>query len=274
MTMIQEISEALQFGFIQKALVAGCLIAVCCSFLGVFLVLRRFSLIGDGLAHVSFATVAIGLLLHQQPVLISLPLVALASLLILKLNEKAGLHGDAAIGLVSSLGVAGGVLIASLAGGFNVDLMSYLFGNILSISAAEVKITWALSAVIIGSVFLFYHDLFAITADEDYAQVLGVNPGRVNKVLILLTSFTVVIGIKIVGTMLISSLIILPAVAALQIARSFKTVILTASLFSLLSVLLGIFTSYLFDLPSGASIVMLNFIFFLFAWGFACLRKS
>jgi zinc transport system permease protein len=231
-------------------------------------------LIGDGLAHVSFATVAIGLLLHQQPILISLPLVALASLLILKLNEKAGLHGDAAIGLVSSFGVASGVLIASLAGGFNVDLMSYLFGNILSISAIEVKITWFLSGAIIVCVVLFYHDLFAITADEDYAQVLGINPQRVNKILILLTAFTVVIGVKIVGTMLISSLIILPAVAALQVARSFKTVILTALVFSLASVLLGIFVSYVFDFPSGATIVLINFIFFMIAWGFSCLKRS
>ncbi|MFA5167366.1 MAG: metal ABC transporter permease [Candidatus Omnitrophota bacterium] len=266
MSLIQQVSEALQFGFIQKALIAGCLIAVSCSFLGVFLVLRRFSLIGDGLAHVSFATVAIGLLLHQQPILISLPLVALASLFILKLNEKAGLHGDAAIGLVASFGVAGGVLIASLAGGFNVDLMSYLFGSILSISTTEVWITWVLSIAIIVCIVLFYHDLFAITADEDYARVLGINPGTINKVLILLTSFTVVIGIKVVGTMLISSLIILPAVAALQIARSFKTVILTASLFSLISVLAGIFISYIFDLPSGATIVLINFTFFVCAW--------
>lgn len=274
MNLIPQITEALQYGFIQKALIAGCLIAVSCSFLGVFLVLRRFSLIGDGLAHVSFATVAVGLLLHQQPVILSLPLVALASLLILKLNEKAGLHGDAAIGLVASFGVAAGVLIASLAGGFNVDLMSYLFGSILSISAVEIRITWFLSAAIILCIILLYHDLFAITADEDYAPVLGINPGKVNKVLILLTSCTVVIGIKIVGTMLISSMIILPAVAALQIARSFKTVILTASLFSLLSVLMGIFISYTIDLPSGASIVMLNFIFFLLSWGATCLKKS
>lgn len=274
MTLIHQALEALQYGFIQKALLAGCLMAACCSFLGVFLVLRRFSLIGDGLAHVSFATVAIGLLLHKQPVLVSLPLVALASLLILKLNEKAGLHGDAAIGLISSFGVASGVLIASIAGGFNVDLMSYLFGNILSISSAEVWITWILSIVIIACIVLFYHDLFAITADEEYARVLGINPGAINKILILLTACTVVIGIKIVGTMLISSLIILPAVAALQIARSFKTVILTALIFSLTSVLLGISASYIFDFPSGATIVFINFLFFLTAWGISCLKRS
>jgi zinc transport system permease protein len=274
MEILTEISEALQYAFIRRALIAGCLIAASCSFLGPFLVLRRFSLIGDGLAHVGFATVAIGLLLRQQPILISLPLVAFAALWILKLNEKAGLHGDAAIGIVSSLGVAAGVLIASMAGGFNVDLMSYLFGNILSISQAEMRITWVLSIAVVVCVLVFYHDLFAITADEEHARVLGIKPGTVNRMLILLTSFTVVIGIKIVGTMLISSMIILPAVAALQIARSFKTVIAAAFVFSALSVLLGISGSYVLDLPSGATIVMVNFLFFAGAWLFSWLGKS
>ena len=126
-----QIQEAIQYGFVQRAIVAGCFMALGCSFLGVFLVLRRFSLIGDGLAHVSFATVAIALLLDSQPMVVSIPLVALASLVILNLNEKARVHGDAAIGLVSAFGIALGVIIASTAGGFNVDLFSYLFGNIL-----------------------------------------------------------------------------------------------------------------------------------------------
>ncbi len=128
------IFEALQYGFIQKAIIAGSLIALSCAFLGVFLVLRKFSMIGDGLAHVSFATVALALLLSMSPLLLSIPLVILSSFLILKLNEKANLHGDAAIGLVSSFSVAVGIVIASMAQGFNVDLFSYLFGSILVIS--------------------------------------------------------------------------------------------------------------------------------------------
>ncbi|MEI8345363.1 MAG: metal ABC transporter permease, partial [Candidatus Omnitrophota bacterium] len=119
--LFAQLHEALQYGFVQRAIIAGCFMALGCSVLGVFLVLRRFSLIGDGLAHVSFATVAIALLLHAQPMAVSIPLVALASLVILRLNEKTGVYGDAAIGLVSSFGIALGVIIASTAGGFNVD---------------------------------------------------------------------------------------------------------------------------------------------------------
>ncbi|MBU4304282.1 MAG: metal ABC transporter permease [Candidatus Omnitrophica bacterium] len=260
--MFAQIIEALQYAFIQRALIAGCFIALACSFLGVFLVLRRFSLIGDGLAHVSFATVALGLVLHVQPMLVSIPLVGLASVMILKLNEKAAVYGDAAIGLLSSFGVALGVMLASVAGGFNVDLFSYLFGNILSVSTLDVWMTIAVSLLVAGAVRLFYHDLFAITFDEEYARVSGIKVKMINKMLVLLTSFIVVLGIKIVGTMLVSSLIILPAVSALQVVRSFKATIALAGVFGVFSVIAGVFASYIFNLPSGATIVMVNFLFF------------
>jgi len=269
---LQQIQEALQYAFIQRAIIAGCFMALGCSFLGVFLVLRRFSLIGDGLAHVSFATVAIALLLHAQPMVISIPLVALASLAILELNDKARLYGDAAIGLVSSFGIALGVIIASTAGGFNVDLFSYLFGNILSISGFEVWMTAVISLLVVLVTAFFYHDLFAITFDEDYAKVLGIKVKAVNRILILLTSLIVVLGIKIVGTMLVSSLIILPAISALQVMRSFKATIALAGVFAVFSVIIGIFASYVFNYPSGATIVMVNFFFFTVSFLFGRLK--
>lgn len=270
--VFQQIQEALQYAFIQRAIIAGCFMALGCSFLGVFLVLRRFSLIGDGLAHVSFATVAIGLLLRAQPMVVSIPLVGLASLVILKLNEKAQVYGDAAIGLVSSFGIALGVIIASTAGGFNVDLFSYLFGNILSVSSFEVWMTAVISLLVALAIVLFFHDLFAITFDEEYAYVSGIRVKMVNKILILLTSLIVVLGIKIVGTMLVSSLIILPAVSALQIVKSFRATIAIAGVFAVVSVIIGIFASYVLNLPSGATIVMINFIFFIAAFLYGRLK--
>jgi len=257
-----QISEALQYSFIHRALLAGSFIALCCSFLGVFLVLRRFSLIGDGLAHISFATIALGLVLKISPLYISLPLVMLASLWILKLTEKSLVSGDAAIGLLSALGVATGVILASVAGGFNVDLFSYLFGNILAISKQEVALTIALSGAVIAAVLFFYHDLFAVSFDEEYAKVSGVKTGRINRILLILTALTVVLGIKVVGTMLVSSLIIFPAVSALQIAKNFKAAILLASIFSVVSVIAGTFASYILNIPTGATIVQVNFILF------------
>jgi zinc transport system permease protein len=258
--------EALQYGFIRRALIVGMLIAICCAFLGMFLVLRRFAMIGDGLAHVSFATIGLGLLCHVYPLYVAVPLTMIASLLILQLTEKAEIHGDAAIGLLSALGVAIGVTLASVGGGFNVDLFSYLFGDILAISRAEAWMAVILSMSIIGLTLLFYHELFALTFDEDYAQVLGISPRRMTQALILLTSVTVVLSIKVVGTMLVSSLIIFPAVTALQLAKGFKVAIFLAAITAMSSVIIGIFLAYLFGLPAGASIVLLNFGLFVLAF--------
>ncbi len=260
--MFAELQEALQYGFIQRALLAGSFIALSCSFLGVFLVLRRFSLIGDGLAHVAFGTIGLGLLLQAHPLYISAPLVMLASLWISMLSEKAKIHGDAAIGLVSALGISTGIMLASLGQGFNVDLFSYLFGSILAIGDGEVIFSVILSLVVLAVVRLFLHDLFALTFQEEYARVLGIKTRRVVHVLTLCTALTVVLGIRVVGTMLVSSLIIFPAVTALQVARSFKTVLIIAAFTAVTSVVSGIFISFLFDLPTGATIVYVNFLFF------------
>lgn len=268
--IVQSITEAVQYDFILKALLVGSLIAICCSLLGVFLVLKKFSLIGDGLAHVSFASVAIALLFSASPLLVSIPMAILASFIILKLNEKADLHGDAAIGLVSSFAIAAGVLIASLANGFNVDLMSYLFGSILVISDADVIISIILSTVVILLVFLFYNNLFAITYDEEFARVIGLNTRFMNYLIAVLTSITIAIGIRIVGTMLISSLIVFPTVTALQISKGFKGTMLISAIVSVLCVIFGVFISYLFSLPTGAAIVMLNAVIFIV---FFCIKR-
>ena len=261
--MMEQMIELFQYGFMYRAIFAGSLIALSCSLLGVFLVLRRFSLIGDGLAHVSFATIAVGLLVQVSPLVISLPLVAAASLLILKLNEKAVLYGDAAIGLVSSFGIAAGVMLASLAGGFNIDLLSYLFGNILVVTAWEVKLAGIVTLIIVTFIICFYHDLFSITFDEEFAHVSGIKIRSINQCFILLTAMMIVLGIKVVGTLLVSSLIILPAVTALQIARCFKTALVCAVCCSVSSVVIGIILSCLMNTPSGATIVLLNFLFFI-----------
>jgi zinc transport system permease protein len=261
-----EIIGVLSHGFIQRALIAGSFIAILCATLGTFLVLKRFSLIGDGLAHVTFGGVAIGLFLRLYPMYVAVPVVMISALGILKLVEKARLFGDAAIGIVSSLGIACGILLASAAGGFNVDLFSYLFGNILAISNAEVISSISLSVVLIFVIWFFYHELLSITFDEESAKASGVKTKTINTILVLLTSLTVVLAMRVVGIMLISSLLILPPVAALQIARGFRMTIVIASASGVLSVILGVFISLIADLPTGATIVILNFLFFLGAF--------
>jgi zinc transport system permease protein len=262
------ITDFLHYGFIIRALIAGSLIALICSILGVLLVLRRLSLIGDGLAHVTFGSVAIGLLIRHNPIYVSLPIIMVSSLGILKLTEKTKLYGDAAIGIVSSIGIASGVLIASIAGGFNIDLFSYLFGNILAISNSEVLISILLSMIILFIISLFYNEYFSTTFDEEFAMVSGINTKRINSILVLMTGITVVLAMRIVGIMLISALLILPAVTALQIAKGFKNSLIISSIIAISSIISGTYISFIINLPTGATIVIVNFIIFIFIFLF------
>lgn len=256
------IIEILQYGFIQKALLAGAFISILCATLGLFLVLRRLSLIGDGLSHVSFGAVAIGLFFGVYPLYIAVPIVIFASLLILYLMEKAKLYGDTAIGIVSSVSVATGIIIASVSGGFNVDLFSYLFGNILAISNFELILSVVLSVVVLIMLYLFYFDLFSLSFSSELAQISGIKIKYINSLLVMLTAITVVLSVRIVGVMLISALLIIPAVSAIQVARSFIQAVFLGSISALISLLIGIYFSFVYNVPTGAMIVLCNFVFF------------
>lgn len=257
------LGEIFKQGFMVKALLTGSFIAIACSLLGVFLVLKNMSLIGDGLAHVSFAAIAIGLLVSDKPLLISIPLVIIASFIILLLKERAKIDADATIGLLSSSSIAIGVLIASVAKGFNIDLFSYLFGSILFINQSEVIVSFLLTISIVVLVIIFYNDLFSITFDENFAKISGIKVKKINYLLSVFTSITIVLGIRIVGTLLISSLIVFPSVSALQVSRGFKETLVFSTLFSLLAVIIGIIFSYILNLPTGALIVVVNLVIFL-----------
>jgi zinc transport system permease protein len=205
---------------------------------------------------------------------VSLPVVLLASLGILKLTEKARLSGDAAIGIVSSLGISAGIILASVGGGYNVDLLSYLFGNILSISSEEVMIAGGLFCVVMVLLRLFFHELFAITFSEELAKVSGIRTNIINSVLVLLTALSVVLAMKLVGIMLISSLLILPAASALQLARSFKGCVVLAAIQGGCSVVAGIFVSFASNYPTSATVVMINLALFSCAYLVRRLRFS
>ncbi|MEN6330575.1 MAG: metal ABC transporter permease [Smithella sp.] len=264
------LGEILSFAFIQRAILAGSLIAAVCSILGVFLVLRRMSLIGDGLAHTTFGSVAVVLLLGASPLyvtLAALPLVMISSLAILKLTRSKKIQGDAAIGVVSSIGIAAGIVLASLSGGYNVDLFSYLFGNILTVNQTELLLSLIIFIVVAGSVFFFYHDLFAVTFDEELAQSMGVKTKRINIILFILTAVAAVLAMKVTGIMLVSAMLILPPLTALQLSVSFKTTIVVSVIFSILSVICGIIFSFLLNIPAGGTIVICNVFFLLISLG-------
>lgn len=252
------IAEFLSYGFVQRGLVAGSLVAASCALLGVFLVLKRLSLIGDGMSHVCLTGVAAALLLSANPVYVSVPVVAAASLGIMKLTQKFKIYGDAAIGIVSAAGLSVGLLITALAGGFNTDLLGYLFGSILTVSAEEAVLCALLLAAVLAGLFFFYRDLTSACFDEPFARTRGIAVQAVNTVLVMITSVAVVLAFKVVGIFLISSLLIIPPVAALLVSRTFKQVLWLAAVFGVVSVWVGVYFSFVFDLPSGASIILVN----------------
>ena len=267
---MMELNNILHYEFVQRAFLAGVLIASVASILGVFLVLRRFSLIGDGLAHVTFGSVAVVMLIGISPLYITLaalPLVMLSSLAILKLTHSQRIQGDAAIGIVSSVGIATGIVLTSLSNGYNVDLFSYLFGNILTVTRIELFLSFIVFITVIATVIIFYDDLLAITFDEDLAKTMGVKTNKINIILFLLTAVVAVLAMKVAGIMLVSSMLILPPLTALQLSLSFRMTIFVSVLFSILSVICGIFLAFLLNLPTGGTIVLLNIGFLLFIFG-------
>ena len=261
-----DLFDIFHYGFIQRAMIAGVLIAAISALLGMFLVLRRFSLIGDGLAHTTFGSVAFVLLIGISPLyvtLAALPLVMIASLAIFKLTSSRKINADAAIGIVSSLGIAAGIIFASLSGGFNVDLLSYLFGNILTVNNTELFLSFIVFLIVVAMVISFYDDLFAVTFDQELAQSMGVNTRRINVILFLLTAIAAVLAMKVAGIMLVSALLIVPALTALQLSVSFRATMIAAVAFSILAVVCGIVFAFLLNLPAGATIVLLNIFFLL-----------
>ncbi len=271
------LGEILSFAFVQRAMLAGVLFAAVCSILGVFLVLRRMSLIGDGLAHITFGSVAVVLFIGISPLYITLaalPLVMISSLAILKLTRSKKIHGDAAIGIVSSIGIAVGIVLASLSGGYNVDLFSYLFGNILTVNQTELLLSFILFIIVICYVIYFYHDLFAVTFDEELARSMGIKTKRINILLFILTAVAAVLAMKVTGIMLVSALLILPPLTSLQLSISFRMTIIVSVIFAILSVICGIIVSFLLNLPAGGTIVIINVIFLLIIFGISRCKNN
>ncbi len=259
---MNEFLQLMRFGFLQRALLSGLFIAIACGLLGVFLVLRKQAMMGDGLAHCSFGAVGLALWMGWAPLAVALPVASLASLFVFLLPERSGAFADAAIGMVSATGVAVGVLLASLGGGFNVDLFSFLFGDLLAVGPTESLFALALAGALVVAVTVAYPELFAISYDETAARVAGIRPARWRRLMAMLTAIVVVLGIRVVGTLLVSSLLIFPAATALNLRRSFRGVLVLAPIIGALAVLGGIILTMTTDAPAGASAVLLNGLLF------------
>lgn len=247
--------EIFHYGFMQRAFLAGLIIAAVAPTIGVFLVLRRLSLIADTLSHVALAGVAIGLILRINPVIGGLVAAIIGALGVERLRVGGKLFGEAALAIFLSGGLAIAVMLLSLHHGFNVDLFSFLFGAITTVQPEDLVIIVILGFVVLGIVAVFYKEFFAMTFDEEGARVQGLPVDRLGLLLTILVAVTVVVSMRIVGILLISALIVIPAVTALRIARSFRGTLGIAIATGLASVLVGLTLSFYFDLAAGGAIV-------------------
>ena len=267
------ILQMFSFPFMQRALIAGVLVSLCAALLGVSLVLKRYSMIGDGLSHVSFGALAIAVALGVTPLYFSIPVVIAAAFLLLRVADNPHWNSDAAIAAMSASSLAIGILVISRTTGMTTDVDNYMFGSVLAMTRADVALSVVLCAAVLVLFLLFYHKLFAVTFDENFSRATGLNVGRYNTLLAILTALTIVLGMRMMGAMLISSLVIFPALTAMRLFKSFRGVILCAAVTSVACFCAGLTISFAFSTPVGATVVAANLTLFLLSCLFRLLRR-
>lgn len=264
--MINLFQEMFSYPFMVRAMIVGLLVALCASLLGVSMVLKRYSMIGDGLSHVGFGTMAVATAFHMAPLTVSIPVVVLVAFLLLRISENSKIKGDAAIAIISTGSLAVGVMAVSMTTGMNTDVCNYLFGSILGVNSNEVSLTVVLSIVVIIMFILFYNRIFAVTFDENFAKATGTKVNLYNMLIASLTAFTIVLGMRTMGALLISSLIIFPALTSMRLCKRFKVVIVSSAIISVSCFVTGLVLSYIYATPVGAGVAMINiFMFFIFS---------
>ena len=272
--MMELVREMLSYPFLVRALVGGILVSLCASLLGVSLVLKRYSMIGDGLSHVSFGALSVALAIGWSPLKVFIPGVVLAAFFLLRITENGKMKSDAAIAMISASALAIGIVVTSLTTGMTTDVSSYMFGSILAMSPSDVRLSVALSVVVLGLFLFCYNKVFAVTFDESFAKATGVMVSWYNILIAVLTAVTIVLGMRMMGAMLISSLIIFPALTSMRVFKSFRGVVWSAGVVSVVCFCIGMVMSYRWSTPAGASVVLVNLAaFILFAVAQVILQK-
>ena len=256
--MLDKLIEMFSYPFMVRAILVGTMVSLCSALLGVSLVLKRYSMIGDGLSHVGFGALAIAAAANAAPLAVAIPVVVLAAVLLLRISGSSKIKGDAAIALISTSALAVGVMVISMTTGMNTDVYNYMFGSILAMSSGDVRMSVLLSAAVLILYILFYHKIFAITFDETFAQATGVKANLYNTLIAVLTAVTIVLGMRMMGALLISSLIIFPALTSMRVCRTFKSVVINSAVISVVCLFIGITVSYVWATPAGASVVIVN----------------
>jgi zinc transport system permease protein len=259
--------------FVIRSLLAGIAVSISMSLLGTFLVLKRFSLIGDGLAHVSFFAVALSLLLNETTPWISMIILSIASIIIIKFNESGRAFGDAAIGMIGAISIALGTILVQYISNQYVNLENYLFGEIFLVRESDVWFALMIAITIIIFTIVLYQPLFALTFEEDFAKVKKVPVQAIQYGLAIITALAIFVGIRVVGTLLISSLIIFPTVTAMQWNKSFKGTLISSVFISLTNILLGFVLSILLAWPAGSTMVVVSGATLLLVYVFQCVKR-
>lgn len=263
---MSEILQMFSYPFIVRAFVVGILVSLCAALLGVSLVLKRYSMIGDGLSHVSFGALSVAVAMGLAPLKVSIPVVIIAAFFLLRLRENGPMKSDAAIAVMSAASLAIGVTVTAVTTGMTTDVCSYMFGSILVMNQEDVVLSILLSCLVLGMFLFCYHKIFAVTFDEGFARATGVKVNFYNSLIAVLTAVTIVLGMRMMGAMLISSLIIFPALTSMRLFKSFKSVVICSGILSIVCFSIGLTGSYFFNTPAGASVVLVNLAAFLIFW--------
>jgi ABC-type Mn2+/Zn2+ transport system permease subunit len=255
-------AEMFSYDFLTRALAVGVLVSLCSALLGVSLVLKRYSMIGDGLSHVGFGALAVAAAFNLAPLAVAVPVVVLSAFLLLRISRSSAVKGDAAIAMISSGALAVGVIVISLTTGMNTDVSNYMFGSILALSTADARLSAALSVCVLALFVLFYPRIFAVTFDETFAKATGTRADLYNTLIAVLTAVTVVIGMRMMGALLISALIIFPPLSAMRTCRTFRSVTICSAAVSVVCFVAGMAASYAWELPTGPAVVVVNMLAF------------
>jgi ABC-type Mn2+/Zn2+ transport systems, permease components len=258
-----DIMQMFSYPFMVRALVAGTFISLCSALLGVSLVLKRYSMIGDGLSHVGFGALAVAMAIGAAPLKFAIPVVIIAAFFLLRISENSTIKGDSAIAIISTSALAIGIISVSLSTGMNTDVYNYLFGSILAMSDSDVILSVILSAIVIVLFVFFYTKIFTITFDENFARATGIRAGIYNMLIAVLTAVTIVLGMRMIGALLISALIIFPSLSSMRVCRSFRAVVLCSAVISVICLFAGVCASYIWAAPTGASVVIANLTAFI-----------
>lgn len=262
--MAQTVIEMMSHVFIQRAVLVGVLVSLCAALLGVSLVLKRYSMIGDGLSHVGFGVLTVATALGAtSPLYIAIPVVTISAIVLLKIGNNSKIKSDSAVALISSSALAIGVAVTSVTTGMNTDVCNFMFGSILAMSKGDVYLSVAVSIIVAILFIVYYRKLFLVTFDENFATASGLKANRYTSLIAVLTALVIVVGMRMMGVMLISSIIIFPALTSMLIFKSFKKVVISSGVISVFSFLIGIYLSYLYNISTGATIVIVNLTLFI-----------